>query len=303
MANLSRRLNARVCPRIWKDEKFEQLAPTDKLVTLYILTGPHWNTAGLFKISVGELAEDLGIDPAQSRIAVARVCECFDWKFDSHTRMIYLPKWFFYNPIRSAKHARGTGEIVASLGRGPCQTAFRRNREFIHPEFWKELTKVLNVEIEFSTDIEKREERRKKVKPPSEVLSSSKAGPGSGYVFPVRGKKGGKAAREWELPQSELELYREAYPDLEVDRQIENAVRWCEHNGSRRKTPGGMLSFLTRWLSSEQNRPRPGKDTVKVFGNQFSADDPNRPLLAGELQNIPSVEELNERWRKDENDV
>lgn len=72
--------------------------------------------------------------------------------------------------------------------------------------------------------------------------------------FPVDGKN----ARTWWLIQSKLDEYIACYPSLDVPAQIRSARQWCIDHPTKRKTPGGMLGFLTRWLNRAQNSPRAG---------------------------------------------
>ena len=72
--------------------------------------------------------------------------------------------------------------------------------------------------------------------------------------FPVDGKNG----KTWWLVQSKLDEYIACYPSLDVPAQIRSARQWCIDHPTKRKTPGGMLGFLTRWLNRAQNSPRAG---------------------------------------------
>lgn len=76
----------------------------------------------------------------------------------------------------------------------------------------------------------------------------------SEYVFPTTGK----GASEWTLPMPKLNEYLEAYPALDVHEQLRKARQWCRDNPRHRKTAGGMLTFLTRWLNRAQDNNRGG---------------------------------------------
>lgn len=78
------------------------------------------------------------------------------------------------------------------------------------------------------------------------------ASPPSEFEFPVSGK-GAPSSGLWTLPQSKLDEYREAYPGLDVDSEMRKARQWCRDNALKRKSPSGMLAFLTKWLNRAQN--------------------------------------------------
>jgi hypothetical protein len=87
---------------------------------------------------------------------------------------------------------------------------------------------------------------------PTHTSASEPAGGGPSYTFPVVGK----GTKTWTLPADELDRYREAYPDLDIDAEMRKAQRWCETNSAKRKTRTGMLRFLTSWLNRAQNSGR-----------------------------------------------
>lgn len=90
----------------------------------------------------------------------------------------------------------------------------------------------------------------------------------SAYEFPTNGR-----TKRWHLPQSKLDEYREAYPNLNVDAEIVKARQWCRDNPQKRKTAGrGMLSFLTRWLNSATNNNRGSPPPQQRRGHELTLD-------------------------------
>lgn len=64
---------------------------------------------------------------------------------------------------------------------------------------------------------------------------------------------------EWHLTASKVAQYQETYPHLDVLAVLREARQWCIDNPAKRKTPGGMPSFCSRWLTKAQNSGH-GKD-------------------------------------------
>lgn len=70
--------------------------------------------------------------------------------------------------------------------------------------------------------------------------------------FPVKpGRKNGPTV--WKLTEAKLAEYRESFPDFDVLTEFRKARQWCKDSPTKRKTPGGMAAFLTRWLSKANN--------------------------------------------------
>ncbi|TWU39150.1 hypothetical protein Q31b_42350 [Novipirellula aureliae] len=96
---------------------------------------------------------------------------------------------------------------------------------------------------------------------PSQVDSRNKAPSVSSsepalsqFQFPVKAKGGGT----WTLPMAKLDEYIDTYGDRKwVDAELRKARQWCSDNRAKRKTPGGMLGFIGRWLAKANDTARP----------------------------------------------
>jgi uncharacterized protein YdaU (DUF1376 family) len=75
-------------------------------------------------------------------------------------------------------------------------------------------------------------------------------------VFPVVGGD----QKEWGLTAAKRDQYRASFPGLEVDVELLAARQWCIDHETQRKTPGGMLKFLSGWLPRNQNRAKGGSN-------------------------------------------
>lgn len=68
-------------------------------------------------------------------------------------------------------------------------------------------------------------------------------------TFPTAGKP-----KTWDCKQSDLDRWKELFPDLDVERQIRLALAWVEDNPGKKKTANGMKKYITSWLTRAQNR-------------------------------------------------
>lgn len=69
----------------------------------------------------------------------------------------------------------------------------------------------------------------------------------------ARGQKGGKAAPEFAVTASMVAEWAADYPGIDVPTEVLKAKRWAIENPSRRKTYGGMRSWLCKWLGRAQD--------------------------------------------------
>jgi hypothetical protein len=83
-------------------------------------------------------------------------------------------------------------------------------------------------------------ERSANAAPPTETVME----------FPIKGKPG-----TWKLRKEKRDEWHETYGDLlDVDHELARARQWLLDNSKRKKTPGGMLKFLSGWLARQNDK-------------------------------------------------
>jgi len=98
--------------------------------------------------------------------------------------------------------------------------------------------------------------------------------PPSPLVYPWFPVVGVQQQKHWHLSDEKTGEYQESFPGLAIEAVLRHAWQWCMDNPSKRKTPGGMPGFLTRWLGREQNR------TGGTSGNPPTANRVDTPAAA-----------------------
>ncbi len=92
-----RRRYRKIFTRLWRNAAFCALPDGEKVLTLYVLSGPQTNRIGLFLFSIGEASEDLETPIPKLRTRLLRVCKAFGWEFDATARVIWIPSWWTFN--------------------------------------------------------------------------------------------------------------------------------------------------------------------------------------------------------------
>lgn len=89
----------------------------------------------------------------------------------------------------------------------------------------------------------------------------------------------------FDVPVSKVETWKGLYPAVNVEQELRKMCDWCESNPSKRKTRGGILAFISRWLAKEQNkggsqRYTKNDDTERSFDldefDNFTLNPPTR---------------------------
>lgn len=117
--------------------------------------------------------------------------------------------------------------------------------------------------------------------PPEAAESTPPSDEPTEFEFPVSGKN----QKPWVLPRSKLDEYVNSFPGIDVRVEIRKARQWIRDHPTRRKTPTGMLGFLTRWLGKAQNEravdrggTKPGRGPVNGPGQQYDPSAPDAEL-------------------------
>jgi hypothetical protein len=109
----------RVFSRWWTEPAAQSFSADQKVVALYLLSGPQTSSVGLYRLSPGEAAEDLHMDPRAFRGHLSVVCKTLGWTFDSEARVLWIPSWPTDNPpasLNAAKSWRKQLEEVPDCG-------------------------------------------------------------------------------------------------------------------------------------------------------------------------------------------
>ena len=96
----------KVDPRIWNDEKFNDLSRDGKLAFLFVLTHPHLTSIGAMRASFAGLAAELGVDAKAFREAFGKGLLAADEK----ACFVGLPNYVRYNRPESPNVVRHWAE-------------------------------------------------------------------------------------------------------------------------------------------------------------------------------------------------
>ena len=116
--------------------------------------------------------------------------------------------------------------------------------------------------------------------------------------FAIRG-----GGQPWQLNLRQRGQLVDAFPRLDIERELGVAALWCEANPSKRKTPSGMMKFLLGWMSRAQPSAEasvrltenqadamPAKDAVLRIGVKRAAEELGRPDITDAAKLIALVE-------------
>lgn len=101
--------------RFWLWAQESSLSDAQKVIALYILTNPHGNSLGCFRLPASYAAEDTGYSPEQVEKEYRFLIEKGFISYCSSTKYILIKKYLKWNPIQNKKHGIAIGKIVARV--------------------------------------------------------------------------------------------------------------------------------------------------------------------------------------------
>ncbi len=94
----------KIDPRLWDDERFVELTPIDKLVWLYLLTGPHTTSLpGLWIVGSGELVDGLRLPGRSIQASLEKLEAMGRLVLNPRLRLIRIPNAPRYNRPDNAR--------------------------------------------------------------------------------------------------------------------------------------------------------------------------------------------------------
>jgi hypothetical protein len=98
----------KVYARLFRHPGFVGLTDAEKLLVIYLVTGPQTNRIGMYVLSIATAAEDLGSVPQTIKKRLANVCTGLGWLFDPHARVFLIPSWWRWNPPENPNVLKGS---------------------------------------------------------------------------------------------------------------------------------------------------------------------------------------------------
>ena len=71
----------------------------------------------------------------------------------------------------------------------------------------------------------------------------------------------------YDVTQDELEIFKQAYPKINIEDELRKMVAWCYSNTSQRKTRKGIKRFINSWL----NRAKPEVTSHSMSQREYVA--------------------------------
>ena len=99
----------------WTSAHLRPLSPEAKLLAAYLLSGPHSNMIGCFRLPHGYASEDLNLDTAKIAGLMAELQTAGFAEYDSATQLAFVPRFLKFNAIENPNQAKAAATLAATI--------------------------------------------------------------------------------------------------------------------------------------------------------------------------------------------
>lgn len=111
----------RVRVRLWIEPLFRKLTDGEKLVAVYLLSGPQTSSVGLCRVSIATAAEDLAMSIPQFRRRFDVVLRAFRWRHEADSSLLWIPEWIEENAPQNPNIVRAWRTAFNEIPDGPLK--------------------------------------------------------------------------------------------------------------------------------------------------------------------------------------
>jgi len=149
----------RIATKFWTDEKTIDLEPKVKLLYLYILTSPHSNMAGYYRLPKAYIKADIQLSDKELDKGFVKLLEKGLIKYCNKSCVILILNYYKYNTIQNTNQAKGAANRTGELPKNTLVEDYKKVVTTYADKHKKELYKGLpkglgNTELELELELE-----------------------------------------------------------------------------------------------------------------------------------------------------
>jgi len=237
--------------QFWIHPIYSKLSITAKLIAVYLLTCPHTNMLGCFRLPEEYISVDLLLDKPNVHKALEELIKVNFLSMDFQQGWILIHSFLEWNPIENPNQAK---HIIKIFEKTPSQLN-------IYPK----LIEILSSASEqFSEDFQNRLQTLAEPFRNQEQKQDQKQEQGQEQKVNVEQKISETVSDvvidiplnsgcDYSITQLQISQWASLYPAVNIIQILRNIRGWNLANPKKRKTKSGILQHINTWLAKEQN--------------------------------------------------
>lgn len=194
----------RVFTQFWIDEDVKKLSDSAKLLALYLLTSPHSNAVGCFRLPDGYIAGDLDWPVGQVELTMHELLAMGFCIRCNATGFLMIRNYLRFNPIENPNVGKAVARTVEAIPKntvlmGPLYDALKPFRERLPKGFVEAMAERLpkpepTASANTETETERETEPERETDPETEIETETSARAREGTAAPPAMRGGGAPA-------------------------------------------------------------------------------------------------------------
>jgi len=235
--------------RFWISSDVLQLSDKAKLLALYLLTGPHTNMLGCFRLPIGYVAEDLGWSNKTVSKGFSELLESGFATHDKASGWVLIHRFLDWNPIENPNQGKSIEKLFDQVSHNisiynDLIDIVSQNSEYLTEPFQNRLE---TLSKRFRN--QEQEQNQKQDICAEQILNPNSCEANLEVIsIPLSNKT------EFPLFQNQIDEWKTLYPAVDILQTLRNIRGWNLSNPTKRKTRSGILRHITQWLAKEQNQ-------------------------------------------------
>lgn len=253
----------KILTRFWTSPDILGLAPEPKCLAAYLLSSPHSNMIGCFRLPLEYAAADLN----WQRDVLTRCIEELEGggfvRYDARTSWLIIHRYLKWNPLENWNVGKAAAKLITGVPRTSAvyepliDALVEHNVAFLPKGFVDGLRTVTpRVTQPLPQPLPNQEPEPIQEPEPEQEPQPSAPRQAALLASPVVIGLQLESGDEYEVTQAQANELQELYPAADVPQELRNMRGWLIANPARRKTRKRIMQFITGWLSKEKDAPR-----------------------------------------------
>ncbi len=252
-----------VCTSFWIDPQTQSLTNESKLLALYLLTGPHTNMLGCFRLPVGYIAEDLHWDKKNVLDSVNELSTLGFITYDSNSSWVLIHEFLKYNPIENPNQGKSIAKLVDKIPESstvfkPLMKLLINHQQYLEEPFRNRL-ETLSKEFrnqdqdqDQDQDQKQDQDQDQKQEQNSSLMQFEKNESDKPFEaimsIPLIDKT------SFLISKQQIDEWQSLYSTIDVLHELKCIRDWNITNPTRRKTSLSILKHINIWLTKAQEK-------------------------------------------------
>ena len=236
----------------WASPEIQSVSDQAKLLAAYLLTGPHSNGLGCYRLPDGYVMADFGWTQERVSKAFSELFQIGFCKRCEQSNFVLIPKFMKWNGISNPKVAKARQAEFNAIPKNSsihaelCASLLTYGKHFDNP-FETLLKGYAKQEPTLSEPERNQRGTESCAESPSDSTPQHEE---SETLITIPLNDGS----EYPITDLQVSEWQELFPAVNVMQSLRNMRAWSNSNRPKRKTRNGVLKFITGWLTKDQDK-------------------------------------------------